>query len=88
MHDVYENPALSDSARSDSFDGKDHIFLVVESRAPLINVKRSLAVLNSSPMNPSLTSQVLMANLEFSVCILLGSADFCTFAAWLSAKQS
>ena len=51
-------------------------------------VRISLAVLNSSPMNPSLKSHVLIAYFGFSVCCGFGLAVLTYFAIWLKAKQS
>ena len=51
-------------------------------------VRMSRAVANSSPMNPSLRSHVLIAYLGFSFCCGLGLALFSVFAVWLSARQS
>ena len=51
-------------------------------------VKISLAVANSSPMNPSLKSHVLIAYFGFSICIGFGLAVLTVFAIWFNAKQS
>ena len=51
-------------------------------------VRSSLAVLNSSPMNPSLKSHVLIAYFGFSFCCGFGLAVFTVFAICESARQS
>lgn len=62
-------------------------FLKAVSPASLF-VKISLAVANSSPMNPSRRSQVLIAYFGFSFCCGFGLAVLTSFAIWLSARQS
>lgn len=74
----------------------DYLLISLQAGLPNLNavspislfVKTSLAVANSSPMNPSRKSHVLIANLGFSFCCGFGLAVFSIFAIWLSAKQS
>ena len=61
--------------------------LKLQSPASLF-VSTSLAVLNSSPINPSLKSQVRIAYFGFSFCCGLALALFAVLAIWLSARQS
>lgn len=51
-------------------------------------VKISLAVANSSPINPRRRSHVLIAYFGFSFCCGFGLAVLTSFAIWLSARQS
>ena len=78
MHDVYENPALSDSARFNSSEVNRHFFFVIEIRVSFVYVEVPLITFADLPdrnrnqsIGALLNGQVPLIMFRLRICTLL-----------------